>query len=292
MKLLGNYKTNVNRQTKCIFSSLPQSKRSFVVKLILCYCFYYPLVILLFLLIKDENQYERFRQNLIKKLNKLHLDPYLGLVKPSKDGIFWDGCNISGDTSTSLIYTIYINKFYLKPNHNDIVIDVGAHIGIYSIYASKYAKRVIAIEPEPNNFNHLVKNVSAKSNIYPLNIALGDLNGKQRLYLHASLGHSLLFTSNKYVEVSVKKLDGLIEELKLDKVDLIKINAEGYELQILKCAEKILKKFKPSLIIGTHHYEKEIEQIIDLFEKLDLKEHYTMHEGGGTLIMKRKYNNS
>lgn len=289
MKILEKLK--IDGTMKALLSP-PPLRKNLLVRSILNLLLYYPLVIVLLVLIKDKEKYEKKRQNLIKKLNRLHLDPYLGLVKPSENGIFWEGCKISGDNATSLIKAIFINEFYSKPKRNDVVIDVGAHIGVYSIYASKYAKKIIAIEPEPNNFNHLIKNISAKNNIYPFNIALGDLDGKMKLYLHSALGHSLLFPSDEFVEVSVKKLDDLIEQLNLERVDLIKINAEGYELQILKGGEKTLRKFKPSLILDVHHYKNEIEQIADFIEKNGLKEHYVVCIKDGTfLIAERKENN-
>lgn len=192
------------------------------------------------------------------------------------------GGKISGDNATSLIKTIFIDNFYLKPDYNCTVIDVGAHIGIYSLYASKYAKKVIAIEPEPNNFNHLINNISNKNNIYPFNIALGDVNRKMKLYIHTALDHSLIFPSERFVEVSVKKLDDLVEELNLNSVELIKINAEGYELQILKSAEKTIKKFNPTLIVGVHHYKNEIEMIVSYLNKIGDNK-YVINIKNGTL---------
>jgi len=241
---------------------------SSLIKFILQIGFYYPAVIILLLINNDKINYERSRQDLIKKLNQLHLDPYLGLVKPSAKGIIWGGQEISGDNATSLIKKIFIKNFYLKPNYNDVVIDVGAHIGIYSIYASKYANKVIAIEPEARNFDNLVKNISNINNIIPLKIALGDNNETKKLYIHSTLDHSLIFPSDHFLEVPVRKLDDLIIDLKLDKVNLIKLNAEGYEEHILKGAENTLKRFFPNLIIGVHHYEDESEKITDILVKL------------------------
>lgn len=77
--------------TTKIMSSPLLPKRNFIVKLILCINIYYPSVIILLVLVKDKKHYERLRQNLIKNLNKFHLDPYLGLVEPLGNGIVWEG---------------------------------------------------------------------------------------------------------------------------------------------------------------------------------------------------------
>lgn len=242
--------------------------RRFLLRSILNFLFYYHIIFALLILVRNKKNYEKLRQKVIKKLNKLGLDPYLGFVKPLEEGILWKQRKISGYNLTSLIKGIFIDNVYPKPNHNGIVIDVGAHIGIYSIYVSEYAERVIAIEPETINFNHLITNIQSKGNIYPFKIALGDENRKIKLFLHTSLGHSLLFPSNQFEEILVRKLDDVIEELELRKVDLIKIDTEGYELQVLKGAEKTIRKFKPKLVFDANHYEKEMQEIISYLKKV------------------------
>lgn len=247
--------------------------RNLLVRSILNFLFYYPIICILLILVRDKNNYEKLRQKVIKKLNKIYLDPYLGLVKPLEDGIFWKRGKITGYNATSIIKSIFIDNVYPKPKCNNIVIDVGAHIGLYSIYSSSYAERVIAIEPETTNFNHLIINIQSYKNIYPLKMALGDENRKMRLFLHDSWGHSLLFPSSQFEEVLVRKLDDVIEKLDLRKVDLIKINAEGYELKILKGAEKTIRKFKPILAIGIHHYEKEAQEIFSYLNEVHDKDY-------------------
>lgn len=267
---------------------LKNSIKTFLVRFILNFFLYYPIIVALLILVRDKKRYEKLRQKFIKKLNKMYLDPYLGLVKPLEDGILWKQHKISGYNATSLMKLIFIDKVYPKPSHNGIIIDVGAHIGIYSIYASSCAEKVIAIEPETINFNHLITNTQSYGNIYPLKIALGEKNCEMKLFLHASLGHSLLFPSNQFEEILVRKLDDLIEELELHKVDLIKINAEGYELKILKGSEKTIGKFKPKLIIGIHHYEKEKQEVISYLKEFQGCR-YEIDIRHGTLIADPRY---
>src|SRR5579885_1432959 len=67
---------------------------------------------------------------------------------------------------------------YLLDNitKGDIVLDAGANVGIFSILASRKAHKVIAIEPDPENYGYLLKNIEANhaENIIPVNIALSD----------------------------------------------------------------------------------------------------------------------
>ena len=254
-----------------LLSPLPQ-KRSYLIRILINLFLWYPIQILLVASVKDKKQREEAFQNLIEKLNKLNLDPYLGIVRLLQDGgVIYDGVAFHGLSKggTSCIKEVFFDEYLSKPNPGDVVIDVGANIGVYSIFASKFAEKVIAIEPETVNYNYLTKNIKLKSNIYPFKIALGDIEGKCKLYLHTSMAHSIVFTSDKFEEVSVTKLDDLKEKLNLERVDVIKINAEGYELQILKGAETVIKTCTPRLLIGIHHYDSEREEVIDYLNSLE-----------------------
>jgi len=167
---------------------------------------------------------------------------------------------------------IYIRDVYckelLKEGMN--VIDVGAHIGTYTILAAeKIGKngKIVAIEPEPQNYERLLENIKLNNlqNVVPIKIALTDHNGFEKLYLSSSsVCHSLIFKENKesYINVSVKILDKLLEELNLKRVDIIKIDAEGAEIPILKGAEKTLKANpNTKIIVAAERYPSQAKEI-------------------------------
>jgi len=167
---------------------------------------------------------------------------------------------------------IYEDDIYhmntLKEGMN--VVDIGAYIGAYTVLvAEKVGKngKVIAIEPEPQNYEQLLKNIKLNNfhNVTPIKIALTDHEGFEKIYLHSLLGcHSLIFQENKdsYLNIPVKRLDKLLEELNLKRVDIIKIDTEGAEIPILKGAEKTLKA-NPNIkiIVASYHYPSEIEEV-------------------------------
>jgi FkbM family methyltransferase len=161
------------------------------------------------------------------------------------------------------------------------VIDIGAHIGTYSILAAEKVGdigKVISVEPEPRNYEQLKKNIELNKfkNVITKNMALSDHEGLEKLYLNIdnSGGHSLTFQKDKnsYINVTVKTLDNLIEELNLKKIDIIKIDAEGSEIPILKGAEKTLKNNPDmKIIVAAEHYPSQAEEVREFLNSVGLE---------------------
>jgi len=148
----------------------------------------------------------------------------------------------------------YRDHIDFRPRNNWTVIDVGAHYGMYSIYVSKENKegKIIAIEPEPNNFKFLKFNIKLNDikNIIPLNFAIFSKENEMVLHISKhSWMHSLLSKNKNIGKIKVKTitLDNIIKTLKLNNIDLLKIDAEGVAHKILEGAinslnEKIIKR--------------------------------------------------
>lgn len=146
-------------------------------------------------------------------------------------------------------------KKIVKPNM--IVVDIGGHIGYYSVLFSKLVLprgKVFAFEPEPHNFELLSKNIKINNinNCEIINKAVSSANGTIKLYLDAdNLGaHSAVDTghSKKIINVDTVTLDDYFENKKV-KVDLIKMDIEGYEYAVLEGAKNILEKNKDIVVI-------------------------------------------
>jgi len=175
------------------------------------------------------------------------------------------------------IYNGYFTEL-LKKGMN--VIDIGAHGGIYTILvAEKVGEKgkVIAIEPEPSNYKLLFKNIELNNfkNVIPKNMALTDHEGIEKLYLSSSFaGHSLVFhgDNNHYINIPVTTIDKLVQELGIEKIDIIKIDAEGAEIPILKGAEKTLKD-NPSIksIVASYHYPTQVKEVCKFLEEKGFK---------------------
>ena len=167
------------------------------------------------------------------------------------------------------------DKFY-EIQKDDVVIDVGAHVGLFTLKAAKSgAKVVVAIEPHPFNYRILLRNITSNRlrNVIPINLAVSNYSGKAMLYIskHArehTLKRELLDEYRGCIEVEVKTLDQLVDELKLSKVNFIKIDAEGAELDILRGAEKTLKENNVFLAIAAYHTPNEIYELSKHLRKM------------------------
>ena len=139
-----------------------------------------------------------------------------------------------------------LNKI-IKPGMCSI--DVGANIGYFTVFMSNWSNnhgKVYAIEPNALNFDLLSKNVKLNgcNNIELFNIAVGENTGVLPLFLSEYNGgmHRLYpseLCTNQTEEIVVRRLDEIFQD---QKIDLIKIDIEGFEYFALKGAVEILKK--------------------------------------------------
>lgn len=143
--------------------------------------------------------------------------------------------------------------------NGEMVIDVGAHVGLFTVKARKAVGEdglVVAIEPEPKNAALLSENVEKHGfkNVVVVKKAAGNYKGKVKLYLSpGSRGHSLLPIRPSSINVGMDTLDNIAAELGLTRVDFIKIDVEGAELDVLEGAEKILHMPNVKLAIAAYH---------------------------------------
>ncbi|MBM3228373.1 FkbM family methyltransferase, partial [Candidatus Pacearchaeota archaeon] len=194
------------------------------------------------------------------------------------DGIFYCGENFSAVRCAHPSYESEIRKHFSLDS--GVFIDVGANIGKYSIMVGKRLGdkvKVIAFEPMPYTFEILKKNIELNKlkNIIPFEYALGKKEERLDFYLdregvgggaHSLIKDNANITKNK-IGVCVKKLDDILKELKIKRVDLIKIDVEGAEADVLKGTEKTLKKYHPKIIFEAWNkeYLEKCKKILDKF---------------------------
>lgn len=160
-----------------------------------------------------------------------------------------------------------------RPKEGDIVVDIGAHMGRYTIPSAKsvgVSGKVIAVEAHPYNFGILQHNLKLNklTNVSALNRAVYSKKANLKLYLpdedlgytmHHSLMTNYLSTKynneieRKYVEVEADTLDNLLKSSGITTVNWIKIDVEGAEYEVLKGAREILSTNKPiSILVEVH----------------------------------------
>ena len=150
---------------------------------------------------------------------------------------------------------------WIKPG--DVVLDCGANIGTVTREAlSAGASKVIAIEPAPENLECLRRNfapeiASGKVIVY----AKGVWDKEDWLQLHVhrdnAAADSFVIPSDKSTTTAEKlpltTIDKMVEELKLERVDFIKMDIEGAEPKALAGAKATLAKYHPKLSISVYH---------------------------------------
>ncbi len=154
-----------------------------------------------------------------------------------------------------------------NPKLGDTVVDVGAHIGLYSLIAAKRvgsSGKVIAIEPDPENCKLLRGNVEINklTNVTILELAAFSSTSKLKLYLPGKeRGFTKLSTlmanravTENFLEIDATTLDCLLVTQGITEVNWIKIDVEGAELEVLKGAAITLSESKDiALLIEVHN---------------------------------------
>lgn len=143
---------------------------------------------------------------------------------------------------------------YMIPEHDKCFVDVGASIGIWTIFVAKKGAQVYCFEPSPKSYAILRSKTQTHSNVHAYPFALGDKDCMGRLGLTALWLGGAMDTEIKglhkggTIDVPVHTLDGL----GISNIGVIKIDREGYESPILKGAKAAIKKDRPRLIIEVH----------------------------------------
>jgi FkbM family methyltransferase len=158
----------------------------------------------------------------------------------------------------------------------DIVLDCGANVGVYTREALKNgAKLVVAIEPAPENIECLRRNFTAEiASGRVIVYEKGVWDKDDMLVMRVDPGNSAAdsFVIRREGAVETKQLplttiDKLVAELKLERVDYIKMDIEGAEQRALQGAIETLTKFRPRLSLSAYHAPSDPEMLPKLVRK-------------------------
>ena len=168
------------------------------------------------------------------------------------------------------------DEIYKKKFKNPIIFDVGANEGqSVKRFNLIFPKCIIhSFEPIKSCFNNIKNSYSGKRFLIN-NFALGERKGKKNFFINKYLGtSSLLKINKKYKELNGNKvvnnlnikimtLDQYVNLNKIKKIDILKIDVQGYEINVLKGAKKSLKKgmikFIELEIIFNDYYERNVK---------------------------------
>ena len=150
---------------------------------------------------------------------------------------------------------VMINALYDSDHlfrKGDVVVDAGARIGTFAAKISAAVGeegRVTAIEPEPGNYACLLKNIreNGLGNVIPIRKMLWSGQRHMPLYLsgnvfsHSAYCDAFFGLTGESIEVEADSLDNILEEAGIGRMDFIKMEIEGSEVEALKGMEKTLQ---------------------------------------------------
>lgn len=206
------------------------------------------------------------------------------LVSDKEDGViqllFWPW--LAEESETLVIYNKLVKS-------SDVIFDIGAYNGLYSILAATINPdaNIYAFEPTPSTFNILKRNVLVNNleNIDISNMALSNIQGRAQFYLpmdstlpsDASLLKGFR-PDSKVVDVRVETIDDFVQKNDIGKIDLIKLDVEAVEPLVLQGGLMQIEIHRPIIICEVlyNRTEKELE---NFFSKLSYAYYLITNKG-------------
>lgn len=165
----------------------------------------------------------------------------------------------SGKDSEEKIKKVFLQNI----EEGDLVIDCGAKIGEYTLIASKKIKdsgKIFAFEPFKESALKLKNNLELNNfkNCQIIEMAISNFKGKAIFYENSLSGEGCLDSNlirkcTSKTEINLETIDNFIKTNKIEKVNMMKIDVEGYELEVFEGAKNSLKENKIEKIICEVH---------------------------------------
>ena len=167
---------------------------------------------------------------------------------------------------------------YYLPHDCETVLDLGANIGAFSLYATRCrnARRVYALEPVAETFGVLEENVRANglTNVQLFRKGIGGNSGSRTIYLGVTSQHSSIIYRGAPIrigateQVEIVTLEQLFDELQLREVDMAKMDCEGGEVEaIMAASDQTLRRIK--YLSMEYHFPGDISNEKEFFDRLN-----------------------
>jgi len=156
--------------------------------------------------------------------------------------------------------------WFLKDQEDLNMIDLGANIGLFSIFAAPVCEKVFSIEPTPSHFALMEElvDLAGVKNIEMLNLAVGLEDGEAEFNIHernstmnSFISHRTDPHSGKTVKVKTQTLNSIIDSLDVDRIGFVKMDIEGFEKEVVfeESFEEALTKID-GLYVEVHDFEE------------------------------------
>jgi len=154
-------------------------------------------------------------------------------------------------------------------NQNDVVLDVGAHIGLFTLYASQFCTKglIYSFEPVQENFELLSENIKTNNleQVKFFNLAVSHSNDPIKLYINDDeSGHSMFSQSSQNLMVNSISLKKIFDDNKIEYCNFLKLDCEGAEYEIIKNLPLSYFEKIDKMIIEYHMADSNPELLIEL----------------------------
>jgi FkbM family methyltransferase len=151
-----------------------------------------------------------------------------------------------------------------QPHFN--VLDIGANIGLTAIALARFCSKgkVFAIEASPDTFRYLKDNIAraGMTNVSCQNMAASAVSGQLMLSYPRRFGcgafisnkHPVVDSNYLHFPVQACSVDEFVKRIGLNRVDLLKIDVEGFELEVLRGAKRTIERCKPVIYCEVNHW--------------------------------------
>ncbi len=181
--------------------------------------------------------------------------------------------------------------------YNPVIVEIGAFegAGTSGLGSSYPYGTIIAFEPHPLSYDHLVEKTHSLKNVSVIHAAVSTRNGLATLYGNGPTASLLLQKNGSQVDVPVVVLDDWCRQYGIDHIDFLRLDAGGLEWQILKSSPRILKEV---IVIVTKTYMNPSKSSIFSYPKLkkmlekegfELLSHWYQEGKEGEATFVRKY---
>ena len=203
-------------------------------------------------------------------------------------------------TDLQAFFNVWIIQEYNKTGYeileNDIIIDVGAHIGLFTLYVSQFCKKgkIFSFEPVIENYKLLLENIHLNKieNVIIVKKAVSGENKKVKIYLSEDqAAHSTYSQGDKFIETESISLKEIIDINSIQKCNFLKMDCEGAEYDILKFVPD--EYFKNIVKIGMeYHFSDTKSNLLNELKKRLQDMNYNIEQsslsnGLGLLFAKR-----
>jgi len=184
------------------------------------------------------------------------------------------------NTVSEVFFNKIYEKDYVKVEVGDVIVDVGANLGLFSLYAQSFhPKKIFAFEPIKSTFDYLTHNLQDYNNAVLINKAIGSVNKESLINIEKNSGQSTLVDNQNITDsnpigtemVITTTFNDFIHEYSVSYIDFLKIDCEGGELDLFTTIDKKFLKNSIKKIALEYHtsYIKDI--VLDILKSNSFK---------------------